>query len=806
MKRKPLHRPTFKAIALAAVLATGAALAPAAENPLTKVRFDAARGVNILDLTMTLDWDFDSPPAGRDKAFIEGIIRQASQSLFTMTEGKQMLGKVYVYKNSQFMNNTDIQYLVADGRANAHVAGLNACRSCRVQQFAGTGETTVDHGKTVAHEFGHYVLGLYDEYREAGGTSTEPGAPQDGDTPKNSIMHNHLQFPSLSTADDYTDSTALKTAQYRVYGKSAWDVLAQAPSADPESMGGRRIHFDAFKNMAAPTGSGLRRPSTGWENDLQIVYMGSSTPPATSSPSTPSAPASSDAGPINAIIIDTTTTAEHLAAQLNAASQMIDAAGANNRVMVFAFPFNSAPAVPLTRLTDDAARSAVKAAIGRIGGADDTSDAVVAGRLFDWAEAVAPAVAPKGPATQSASGFQFRVYPTGIALGVSQGTVFLYNPAANPALAALGPVAAFLPQIKGDYTGAMQKALDTLKATKTLADTPSVTLFTVATRTVDTNLVSAFRDASIAVNPVGITTPGAAGQAGRLRAQAAGQTSLHDLAKQTFGSFKEGAKAGDIARAAGKVANAAEGDSVETANDAESGALAAGGRHEVSTVIASGGVDGKTVFNAYWKPSDTSKLAFTITTPAGTTISPTSLPQGITYRVDAAEGEASYIVAANFAGLAGTWRSTVSASGAVADGVFQEVLVDSQLAATVDLFGMNAGETGPVYAMVEVSGPVAVEFATVKADIFNATTGATVRSGLVLKDDGVAPDEKANDGKYSINLTDLARGEYEIVVTVTNGGQAVFSTSGNTKQGTNKPAVPVPNFQRVTSETFVKDR
>lgn len=199
-------------------------------------------------------------------------------------------------------------------------------------------------------------------------------------------------------------------------------------------------------------------------------------------------------------------------------------------------------------------------------------------------------------------------------------------------------------------------------------------------------------------------------------------------------------------------------------------------------------------------------MTYTLTTPSGTVVSPTSLPAGITYAHNAAEGEATYTVAANFAGLAGTWRSTITANGATSEPVGQEVLTDTQLAAVIELHGMAAADKGSAYAVVEVSGPLAVQNAVVKADVYNAATGATVRSGLVLKDDGVAPDDQAGDGQYTINLTDLPQGEYEIVVTATNGGQAVFTTKGNTKQGTNKAPVALPNFQRVSSELFLKER
>ena len=179
LSTKPRFHPTLRAVAVAVGAACFAGSLFAAEHQLTKVNYDAARNVNVIDMVMSIDWDFDAPPEGRDKAFIEGILRQASKSYFTMTEGRHMLGKVHVYKNSQFMDNTDIQYLLKNGRANAHTAGLTSFKAGHVQQFAGTGETPEQHGKTVAHEFGHYALGLLDEYREEGKIPTDAGSPQD---------------------------------------------------------------------------------------------------------------------------------------------------------------------------------------------------------------------------------------------------------------------------------------------------------------------------------------------------------------------------------------------------------------------------------------------------------------------------------------------------------------------------------------------------------------------------------------------------------------------------------------------------
>ena len=136
--------PQLKALAAAVGLIFSAGNLTAAEHQLTKITYDEARKVDVIDLVMSIDWDIDAPPAGRDKAFIEGIVNQTAKSYYTMTEGKHLIGKVYVYKNSQFMDNTDIQYLLKDGRANAHVAAITRFKGGRIQHPQGIHLVVVD--------------------------------------------------------------------------------------------------------------------------------------------------------------------------------------------------------------------------------------------------------------------------------------------------------------------------------------------------------------------------------------------------------------------------------------------------------------------------------------------------------------------------------------------------------------------------------------------------------------------------------------------------------------------------------------
>ena len=760
----------------------------AAEHQLSKIHYDAARNVNVLDMVVSIDWDVDAPPAGRDKAFLEGIIRQSSQSLFTMTEGKQMLGTVYVYKNSQFMGNTDVQYLLKDGRANAHPAGFTACKVCRVQQFAGAKKTPSEHGKTMAHEFGHYILGLYDEYREAKSTSTRPSSPQSADTPRDSIMQNQLLFSHLSTADDYADPANRKTAQFRVAGKSAWEVLTSNPAADLTPS--YRIQYQPFKNMAAPTKAMLTKPTTGWENDLKIVYMGSADAVASRNAVTTAV-----RGPINVIVIDTTMGADTLKAQINAAAQMIDASGDSNRIAVYAHPFTSTPIVPITALSSAEKRASVKQAIANITADTTTDEKTIGDRIFDWAETQLPSFFPAGVTTQqNIPGWNYRVYATGKAVGVSGGHLFAYD-GAN--LIPLGAVGGWLAQTRGNLSASLQKALDAVKAVRTAADTPSVSLFTSANQTVDNGVVEAFKTASVAINPVVLKTADAP-TAPRLRSTVSGQTSMYGAAKDTFGTFKEASKLADLPKVAGKAANAAEGDEIQVVNESGVEKLTSTTPHTVQSVVTAG-LDTTILFYAFMEDGDADKVQFSLTDPNGTVITPTNLPSGISYSADVDEGSLTYTVSASYAGFSGTWKSTTATSAAAGTqgAVVQAVDVASPLGAGWDMVND--------ILIVEVSGPVAVTGATVVADIASLETGEIVRSGLVLLDDGRGADFQAGDGTYAISLADLPAGEYEIQIHISNNGTAVYTTAGNTEQGEDIPPESVGAFQRVIYDFLVKE-
>ena len=250
----------------------------------------AVVNVNTIDYVVNVDWDFDNPPVQAnnpgqvlDRAYITSVMRVVAQSVFTMTEGRHRLGNIFVYRNKQFGNNVNIQFINSNGRSSANVSGLNTRNSSSFNHlsFNGSPESVVQLGKVIAHELGHYAYGLFDEYVEAGKALdlNDPGSPSQSDNAKNTIMNDQNAFVSFSTPADYANPLTRQTAQARVMavgagltGGSAWETLVRAADQDP--LGARaqgRTFFEAFRGID-PAVLQLTRPVTGFDESLNMVF------------------------------------------------------------------------------------------------------------------------------------------------------------------------------------------------------------------------------------------------------------------------------------------------------------------------------------------------------------------------------------------------------------------------------------------------------------------------------------------------------------------------------------------------------
>lgn len=346
---------TTAALTAAGMLAGFVPVPPAlaASHQLSGVTHDAAAGVSVIDVTFAIDWNIDAPTvASRDRTYVSDFIREYAKSLYMMTNGKQRVGVARVYDKSRYLDNVDALLLNKDGRANGSISGWGA-RGGKATQFVTSQnqpETVVQLGKTLAHEWGHYAFGLFDEYREEGKKNDDPTDPQDGDTPSNTMMANHEAFAGLSTPADYVDTAKRATAQYRSYGKSAWEVMVADPSTDSPVTGQRgypkRTSWDSFRGLPASAMGTLSSPA-GYDTALKIVFM-------------------TDDSNRQVIVIDRTLPEELFAGAKRSAEQFLRKTENKARVAVMAYPEQINPPVSGSVSIDDASRTALIASINAL--------------------------------------------------------------------------------------------------------------------------------------------------------------------------------------------------------------------------------------------------------------------------------------------------------------------------------------------------------------------------------------------------------------------------------------------------------
>ncbi len=354
-------------------------LAIGANHPLSQVTTDGPE-LQTIDYVMNTDWDYDATAArvisgvrpGNEsatehtlnRAYITDVIQAFAKTNFTMTEGRHRIGTVYVYRNGLFGNNVDIRLLSAKaGRSNANVSGWGKQGQTSNNYVldataGGAPETVLGLGQVVAHEKGHYLYGIYDEYEGSAGDGNSLGSPQKGDTALPTLMHDQYKFPSFSTRDQYNNAT--KTAQGRAFNNlSVWDALATNPAQDSEFVRqDGRTFFSAFATNVPKSQSDLKRPIDGWDARLNIVFVPN--------------PAN-----FTYVLLSRALEGKQLAAAKDAAAQAVRALplGPTSYVAVAAYPGRTAnPVVARTALVNAAIRDAVLADIEAITSDASTSD------------------------------------------------------------------------------------------------------------------------------------------------------------------------------------------------------------------------------------------------------------------------------------------------------------------------------------------------------------------------------------------------------------------------------------------------
>jgi MYXO-CTERM domain-containing protein len=212
--------------------------------------------------------------------------------------------------------------------------------------------------------------------------------------------------------------------------------------------------------------------------------------------------------------------------------------------------------------------------------------------------------------------------------------------------------------------------------------------------------------------------------------------------------------------------------------------------------------DGEIAATAYFDPRDAAVLTFALVAPDGKVYPSTALPADISFNLSGPDGTAEFSIAGNFPQRAGLWKLRVGATAATTDWVAADVAGLTRVALSVQVNGGTVASGLPPVLTAVLGGDQRIKGAAVTAVLFDEE-GNVVIDGLTLKDDGVAPDQRAGDGQYTASLAGkLKAGEYfALVAAETNDGSRTASLGALVK-GTRTEEVPVDRFERITEADF----
>lgn len=239
----------------------------------------------LFDITIELeedptgDYRYSEDPGTSDDAqnAYERKIEEFARAVYQATNGAHQIRTVTVYPGvdgAKRSKKADVWWEKDCERNNGPWAKVNGfgvagkyIHMCTTWPGSSIMETDKGGGYTLAHEWGHYAYGLYDEY--ADDQCKTPFGIWCGSSPKGddtesepSIMNNqwaaargnrdYLEF-STQNIEPYTSTSTGENAHKRVFDESGWETLTRDPATDP------KFHFllnakrTQYTTLFAPT-------------------------------------------------------------------------------------------------------------------------------------------------------------------------------------------------------------------------------------------------------------------------------------------------------------------------------------------------------------------------------------------------------------------------------------------------------------------------------------------------------------------------------------------------------------------------
>ena len=808
----------FVAIAvISSVAAQPVELAYAANHP-----FSSIKDVNIVNLTANVDWDYDGPapmqlgtkdvPLTKD-VIEKKILRETARSIYLMTEGRHRVGNVYVYKKSRYENNVDIRLLNQTNRSSANVAywQVNGGTSTNYLSIENTDKygkkfidpySLTDYGRVIAHEMGHYIYGVLDEYAEPDKNSSiyigltesqKAGFPQFGDNVRSTIMSDSSLFTRFSVADDYPSTGTNQTAQARIYGNKAkgnsggsqWEMLVTDPKNDTDAakkdhQGNRKL-FAAFKGFSAAKNykdltkffgvwCPLPRPPLN-AGDIDQCMDGGSNFQGT---------------PIEKRI---TTDADYWK-KLYLASGGSETQDAEDGAVGSAFekfkviwadsPSNAPVPSAASANGHTVPQAVVKEAIVASGAAVPR-DALLIDRTM-------PQAAFKEAILASIAEVQSRTDNSQLAIVVSptDGTMPTYplKPVTGnkqemvKALSSLARTDGIF-----DITKAFEQIDGLVNQARGEADSSSIFLMTDAKREVviSESLGSDARGKRNAINVVIFDGPLLDKE---YKPSSVYARKLNDLAVATGG---DSITADSSQKAAKAMRNMSQvDDGMRMSFLTSSSYQTSAGPHKESTQFKASRYDETISVEWFFDPSDGARLSFGLVSATGAiydTMDPDSNP---------AEGYVLIKLPNSDRTKIGDWRVETNYSGPTAETVEVEVSTESAVGLTPSMTGGSKSDSRAPVLRATFRGDSPIIRAKVLANIYRTHDLALVLSNLELKDDGIGVDARPNDGSYAVDLSGLLpAGDYVVEMTAQTNADSAFSTNLPFAMGLPVPDVAV---------------
>jgi hypothetical protein len=195
----------------------------------------------MIDLTVSL---YRGASTTADRTSYEEVFAHFADAVYEMSNGLHKVRNITVYENGAYADQADVVWVdQAWPCAYINGYGVEGYPVLMGDQF-NTNNFLVERqcaGYVLAHEWGHYYYGMYDEYRPSVDQDCSPddlGCPRMDDAPvADSIMNS--QWEACERGDyawlnfSVPRNQTRDNAQYRVYNASAWETLARPPSQDP---------------------------------------------------------------------------------------------------------------------------------------------------------------------------------------------------------------------------------------------------------------------------------------------------------------------------------------------------------------------------------------------------------------------------------------------------------------------------------------------------------------------------------------------------------------------------------------------